>query len=80
MSAYQAIREECCEVNKALGASGLVDLTFGNVSIADPEQRAFAIKTLAIDPAANPAPQHLLDKHFLRKHGPGAYYGQARAN
>lgn len=22
------------------------------------------------------APQHLLDKHYLRKHGPGAYYGQ----
>jgi ribulose-5-phosphate 4-epimerase/fuculose-1-phosphate aldolase len=20
--------------------------------------------------------QQLLDKHFLRKHGPGAYYGQ----
>ena len=23
-----------------------------------------------------PMPQALLDKHFLRKHGPGAYYGQ----
>lgn len=23
-----------------------------------------------------PMPQHLLDKHFFRKHGPGAYYGQ----
>jgi L-ribulose-5-phosphate 4-epimerase len=23
-----------------------------------------------------PAPQVLVDKHFLRKHGPGAYYGQ----
>lgn len=22
------------------------------------------------------APQYLLDKHYLRKHGPGAYYGQ----
>jgi hypothetical protein len=22
--------------------------------------------------------KHLLDKHFLRKHGPGAYYGQAK--
>lgn len=25
----------------------------------------------------NPAPQYLQDKHFLRKHGPNAYYGQA---
>ncbi|MBC8126223.1 MAG: L-ribulose-5-phosphate 4-epimerase AraD [Gloeobacteraceae cyanobacterium ES-bin-144] len=36
-----------------------------------------AIKTLAIDPSASPAPPHLLHKHFSRKHGPGAYYGQA---
>lgn len=35
-----------------------------------------AIKTLAINPSVAPAPSHLLDKHFLRKHGPGAYYGQ----
>ncbi len=35
-----------------------------------------AIKTLAINPSAAPAPSHLLDKHFLRKHGPAAYYGQ----
>ena len=27
--------------------------------------------------SASQAPQHLLDKHFLRKHGPSAYYGQA---
>jgi len=44
MNAYQAIKEECCEINVALGGSGLVDLTFGNVSIADPDRRAFAIK------------------------------------
>jgi L-ribulose-5-phosphate 4-epimerase len=25
---------------------------------------------------SEPIPQTLLDKHFLRKHGPGAYYGQ----
>ena len=35
-----------------------------------------AIKTLSILPTAAPAPQHLLNKHFFRKHGPGAYYGQ----
>jgi L-ribulose-5-phosphate 4-epimerase len=35
-----------------------------------------AIRTISINPLASPAPDHLLDKHFFRKHGPGAYYGQ----
>ncbi|HET9522652.1 MAG TPA: L-ribulose-5-phosphate 4-epimerase [Terrimicrobiaceae bacterium] len=35
-----------------------------------------AMKALQLNPAANPVSQALLDKHFLRKHGPGAYYGQ----
>jgi L-ribulose-5-phosphate 4-epimerase len=35
-----------------------------------------AMKALRINPAASPISQALLDKHFLRKHGPGAYYGQ----
>lgn len=35
-----------------------------------------AIRTLALNPQQNPVPQALLDKHFLRKHGPRAYYGQ----
>jgi L-ribulose-5-phosphate 4-epimerase len=34
--------------------------------------------TLALDPAAQPIAPVLRDKHFLRKHGPGAYYGQGR--
>ncbi|SDS09948.1 L-ribulose-5-phosphate 4-epimerase AraD [Actinoplanes derwentensis] len=33
-----------------------------------------AIKTLALNPAAT-TPQHLQERHFKRKHGPGAYYG-----
>jgi L-ribulose-5-phosphate 4-epimerase len=33
-----------------------------------------AIKTLALNPAAS-IPAHLADRHFTRKHGPGAYYG-----
>jgi len=37
---------------------------------------AMALDTLAIDPSAAPAPAHVLDKHYFRKHGPGAYYGQ----
>ncbi len=36
-----------------------------------------ALDTLALNPALASLPQHLLDKHYLRKHGPGAYYGQS---
>ena len=32
--------------------------------------------TKLVKPDAAPAPQHVLDKHYLRKHGPNAYYGQ----
>jgi L-ribulose-5-phosphate 4-epimerase len=35
-----------------------------------------ASETLRIDPTASPMPQTLLDRHFLRKHGSGRYYGQ----
>jgi len=35
-----------------------------------------AAKTLALNPKAAGAPDHLLKKHYDRKHGPGAYYGQ----
>lgn len=35
-----------------------------------------ASETLRVNPAIEPIPAALLDKHFLRKHGPGAYYGQ----
>jgi len=35
-----------------------------------------AYRTLQLNPGLLPIPQSLLDKHFLRKHGPGAYYGQ----
>ncbi|MCX5758841.1 MAG: L-ribulose-5-phosphate 4-epimerase AraD [Candidatus Hydrogenedentes bacterium] len=40
------------------------------------ELARMALDTLALAPNRPPIPQYLLDKHFLRKHGPGAYYGQ----
>lgn len=39
-------------------------------TVADMAQR-----TIALDPAAR-MPQYLLDRHYFRKHGPNAYYGQ----
>ena len=35
-----------------------------------------ASETLRVNPRTKPMQPVLLDKHFLRKHGPGAYYGQ----
>ena len=35
-----------------------------------------AIDTEALAPHCGPAPQYLLNKHYMRKHGPNAYYGQ----
>ncbi len=40
------------------------------------EVAKMALYTVTLDPAASAAPQHVLDKHYLRKHGPNAYYGQ----
>ncbi len=37
-----------------------------------------AYDTVTLNAAADPIPALLLDKHFLRKHGPDAYYGQER--
>ena len=42
------------------------------------EVAKMAIYTRQVRPEALPAPQRILDKHYLRKHGPGAYYGQKK--
>jgi L-ribulose-5-phosphate 4-epimerase len=39
-----------------------------------------ALNGMALAPNVSPIPQYLLDKHFCRKHGPGAYYGQPRTS
>ena len=40
------------------------------------EVAKMAYHTLALTPGLEPMPRDLLDKHFLRKHGSNAYYGQ----
>lgn len=32
--------------------------------------------TMRLEPGAAPLPAHIIERHFSRKHGPGAYYGQ----
>ena len=40
------------------------------------EVAKMAMRTEMVKMDVEPAPQYLLDRHFLRKHGPNAYYGQ----
>jgi L-ribulose-5-phosphate 4-epimerase len=40
------------------------------------ELATMAYLTLQINPSAAPLRKKLVDKHFLRKHGPDSYYGQ----
>jgi L-ribulose-5-phosphate 4-epimerase len=49
MSVYRELKEECCEANVALPKSGLVDLTFGNVSVLDRARGVFGIKPSGVD-------------------------------
>lgn len=42
------------------------------------EVAKMALLTRQVDPSAAPAPQYLQDKHYMRKHGPNAYYGQKK--
>lgn len=45
-------------------------------SVVLEEIAMMAIQCKTMNPLIKPMPQTLLDKHFLRKHGSGAYYGQ----
>jgi len=44
------------------------------------EVAGLAWQTEALNPKAATTPQAILDKHFLRKHGKDAYYGQPKDN
>jgi L-ribulose-5-phosphate 4-epimerase len=47
-----------------------------HIAVVVEEIAAMALQTLVANPKARPISRHLHDKHFLRKHGGTAYYGQ----
>ena len=49
MSSYREIKAECYEANLLLPEYRLIDLTFGNVSVADHGRGVFAIKPSGVD-------------------------------
>ncbi len=70
----------------AVLVSGHAPFTWGR-SVAEAAHHAVvleeiaqtALQTLSLNSAAAPIPQALLDKHFFRKHGRNAYYGQTKS-
>ena len=52
-----------------------VEVALENAVVLE-EVAGIALGSVQISPTARVIPDALLDKHFLRKHGPGAYYGQ----
>jgi L-ribulose-5-phosphate 4-epimerase len=52
MSIYRSLKDECYEANITLPKFGLVDLTFGNVSVVDRARGVFGIKPSGVDYAA----------------------------
>ena len=47
-----------------------------HIAVVLEEIAQMALNALAINPRVEPLPRRIHDKHFNRKHGPGAYYGQ----
>ena len=47
-----------------------------HIAVVLEEIAVIALQTVALNHNARPIPRHLHDKHFLRKHGDTAYYGQ----
>lgn len=79
---FESLRLDPMDVPAVL-AHGHGPFAWGK-TIEDAVENAIALEfcaqaaslTWQLDPPACTIPQFLLDKHFLRKHGPSAYYGQ----
>lgn len=54
-----------------------IDKTLENAFVLE-EIAKTSLMTINLNPKINPINKHLLDKHFLRKHGKDAYYGQKK--
>ena len=79
----EKLKEEVYRANMDLPKYGLVTFTWGkdaheavhNAVILE-EVAKMASRCELINPDVKPAPQELQDKHYYRKHGANAYYGQ----
>jgi L-ribulose-5-phosphate 4-epimerase len=72
-----------CEAVPAVLAASHGPFTWGSTAVKSLETAIvceavaeIALRTLALNPDARP-PEHLIRRHYTRKHGPDAYYGNA---
>ena len=79
----EQLKKEVYEANLLLPKYQLITFTWGenpgdavHNAVVLEELAEMAWKTRLINSEVSSMQQTLLDKHYLRKHGPGAYYGQ----
>ena len=84
VSHFRSLKLNPNEVNMVLvGGHGpfcwgaTADKAVYNAAVLE-EVSHMALNTVLISPAANTLPSYIIDKHYQRKHGPNAYYGQAK--
>ena len=82
----EELKQQVYEANMLLPKYGLVIFTWGADAVEAvyhakvlEEISHMALLTELLDPKVKREPQNILDKHFMRKHGPDAYYGQPPA-
>lgn len=82
----EELKQKVLEANLLLPQHGLVTFTWGsdgfnavhNAVVLEECAKMNAIAMLVKNPEIGSMQQTLLEKHFNRKHGPGAYYGQSK--
>lgn len=72
---YAAVPAVLCKHHGPF-AWGSTPLKAVHCAVTLEECAKMALQTEMINPDSDPAPAHLLKKHYMRKHGPNAYYGQ----
>ena len=72
---YEAVSAVLCK-NHGPFCWGKNDEDAVHSAVVLEEVAKMALRTEIINPKVEPAPQELQDKHYYRKHGANAYYGQ----
>ena len=79
----EELKRRVYEANMMLPKYQLVTFTWGKSSaeavhnsVVLEECAKMAYRTEIINPGVKEAPQELIEKHYMRKHGANAYYGQ----
>ncbi len=74
---YEAVPGVLCKNHGPFAWGGDADNAVHNAVVLE-ECAKMAAWCEMINPDVKPAPQELLDKHYFRKHGANAYYGQGK--